>query len=99
MIALASVVFTFGALGQAVNLPCLCTVLVDVSQACHSVSTMVTGRFVVGLGVGLASCIVPLYIAELAPARARGKLVTINAVVVTLGQVIAYGMNNSDIPS
>lgn len=51
---------------------------------------MVTGRFVVGLGVGLASCIVPLYIGELSPTKIRGKLVTINAVAVTLGQVVAY---------
>ena len=30
------------------------------------------GRFVVGLGVGSAACVVPLYIGELAPAKYRG---------------------------
>ena len=52
---------------------------------------MITGRLIVGLGVGLASCIVPLYIGELAPAKIRGRLVTINVVAITLGQVVAYG--------
>ncbi|WOO84565.1 Myo-inositol transporter 1 [Vanrija pseudolonga] len=63
------------------------------AQACaHALPLMVGGRFVVGLGVGLASCIAPLYIGELAPTRQRGRLVTINAVACTLGQVLAYGI-------
>ena len=37
---------------------------------------LVVGRFVVGLGIGLSSSIVPLYVAELSPPRHRGKLVT-----------------------
>ncbi|GMK54291.1 hypothetical protein CspeluHIS016_0108770 [Cutaneotrichosporon spelunceum] len=74
---LANVVFIVGALLQA---------------AAHAVSTMVVGRFVVGLGVGLASCIAPLYIGELAPTRMRGRLVTVNAVVCTFGQVVAYAI-------
>ncbi|BEI95630.1 hypothetical protein CcaverHIS631_0105790 [Cutaneotrichosporon cavernicola] len=72
---LANIVFIVGALLQA---------------AAHAVSTMVVGRFIVGLGVGLASCIAPLYIGELAPTRMRGRLVTVNAVVCTFGQVVAY---------
>lgn len=76
VLAIANVVFILGAFVQA---------------AAHTVDTMVFGRFVVGLGVGLASCIAPLYIGELAPTRQRGRLVTINAVACTLGQVAAYG--------
>lgn len=60
--------------------------------ACHTVAAMIAGRFIVGLGVGLASCIVPLYIGELAPTMIRGRLVTINCVAITLGQVIAYAI-------
>ena len=52
---------------------------------------MILGRIIVGLGVGLASCIIPLYIGELAPTSIRGRLVTINNVAITLGQVVAYG--------
>ncbi|OWZ59371.1 MFS transporter, SP family, solute carrier family 2 (myo-inositol transporter), member 13 [Cryptococcus neoformans c8] len=63
--------------------------------ACHTVAAMIAGRFIVGLGVGLASCIVPLYIGELAPTMIRGRLVTINCVAVTLGQVVAYAIGAS----
>ncbi|KIR40788.1 MFS transporter, SP family, solute carrier family 2 (myo-inositol transporter), member 13 [Cryptococcus deuterogattii 99/473] len=58
----------------------------------HTVAAMIAGRFIVGLGVGLASCIVPLYIGELAPTMIRGRLVTINCVAITLGQVVAYAI-------
>ena len=43
-----------------------------------SVAFIVFGRFLLGLGVGLASMIVPLYIAEMAPADRRGALVSLN---------------------
>ncbi len=55
-----------------------------------SVSGMVVGRSIVGLAVGGASLIVPLYISELSPAAFRGKLVTLSILFVTVGQVIAY---------
>ena len=49
------------------------------------------GRFVIGVGVGLASSIAPLYIQELSPTRQRGRMVVLNVAILTLGQVIAYG--------
>lgn len=51
---------------------------------------MVLGRSVVGLAVGAASFVTPLYIAELAPRTARGRLVTVNQLFITGGQVVAY---------
>lgn len=51
---------------------------------------MVLGRAVVGAAVGAASFVTPLYIAELAPAAHRGRLVTMNVLFITLGQVVAY---------
>jgi SP family myo-inositol transporter-like MFS transporter 13 len=42
------------------------------------------------MAVGGASFVVPLYIAELAPAGFRGRLVTMNVIFITLGQVVAY---------
>ncbi|KAL2136688.1 hypothetical protein VTI74DRAFT_2099 [Chaetomium olivicolor] len=60
-------------------------------QACsNSVAAMVLGRSVVGMAVGAASFVVPLYIAELAPAGHRGRLVTMNVIFITAGQVVAY---------
>ncbi|WWC61536.1 uncharacterized protein I303_104120 [Kwoniella dejecticola CBS 10117] len=79
VIVLANIVFILGSLIQA---------------ACHTVHTMIAGRLIVGLGVGIAGCIVPLYIGELAPTKTRGRLVTINAVTVTFGQVVAYGIGS-----
>jgi SP family myo-inositol transporter-like MFS transporter 13 len=51
---------------------------------------MVLGRSIVGLAVGAASFVTPLYIAELAPRTARGRLVTVNQLFITGGQVVAY---------
>lgn len=48
---------------------------------------MTVGRFVLGWGVGLASLTVPLLIGELAPTAHRGRLVTLNVVCITFGQV------------
>ncbi|KAK7748003.1 hypothetical protein SLS53_001255 [Cytospora paraplurivora] len=58
--------------------------------ASSTVPAMVAGRGVVGAAVGAASFVVPLYIAELAPAAHRGRLVTMNVLFVTFGQVVAY---------
>lgn len=51
---------------------------------------MVAGRCIIGAAVGAASFVVPLYIAEVAPARYRGRLVTTNVLFITLGQMVAY---------
>ena len=47
----------------------------------------VAGRMIVGIAVGLASSVVPVYIAELAPPRQRGRLVAFNNLCVVVGQV------------
>ena len=66
-----------------------------------NVAIMIIGRAVVGLAVGTASFVVPLYISELAPSAARGRLVTINQLLITGGQVVAYlvGWAFSDVPA
>jgi sugar porter (SP) family MFS transporter len=42
-------------------------------------------RFVGGIGVGLASTVSPMYIAEVSPARLRGRMVVINQLAVVIG--------------
>jgi len=51
--------------------------------------SLVAGRIIVGLGIGIASLTTPVYIAEMALPRMRGQLVTINALLVTVGQFTA----------
>jgi MFS family permease len=47
-------------------------------------------RFVGGIAIGLSSPISPMYIAEIAPAKIRGALVTLNQLAITFGIVAAY---------
>lgn len=42
-------------------------------------------RFIGGMGVGLASTVSPMYIAEVAPARLRGRLVVVHQLVIVIG--------------
>lgn len=58
----------------------------------HTVGLMMGGRFVMGVGVGIGSLCAPLFISELAPANFRGRLVILNVLAITGGQLIAYGI-------
>lgn len=62
--------------------------------------TVLFRRFVIGWGVGLASLVVPLYLAELSPAQFRGRMIVINVLAITFGQVLAYaiGAGLEDVP-
>src|SRR5262245_18366401 len=46
-------------------------------------------RIVGGVGVGLASVVSPMYIAEMAPARLRGRLVSVNQLAIVTGLFVA----------
>lgn len=50
-------------------------------------------RIVGGIGVGLASMLSPLYIAEIAPAKSRGKLVSMNQFAIIFGMLVVYFVN------
>ena len=59
----------------------------------NSFAHIIWARIVAGLGVGVASNIVPLYISEIAPANKRGRFVTYYQLAVTVGILIAYLSN------
>lgn len=50
-------------------------------------------RVIGGVGVGLASAICPMYIAEVSPAEIRGKLVSWNQFAIIFGQLVVYFVN------
>ncbi|TKC06234.1 sugar porter family MFS transporter [Pedobacter frigoris] len=61
--------------------------------------SFITSRFVAGIGVGMASLLSPMYIAEVSPAQYRGRMVSINQLTIVLGilmtNLINYSLRNS----
>ena len=64
-----------------------------------SLSLFMVARFVAGIGVGMASMLSPLYIAEVSPAEIRGRNVAINQLTIVIGILITnlvnYGLANN----
>jgi sugar porter (SP) family MFS transporter len=50
-------------------------------------------RIIGGLGIGAASLTSPMYIAEVAPARIRGRMVSVNQLAIVSGMLIVYFVN------
>ena len=61
-----------------------------ICAAAGSEITLIVGRTIVGLGIGLASSTVPLYISEVSPAKARGWQVSLFQLAITIGILAAY---------
>ncbi|KAK3036563.1 hypothetical protein RJ639_031004 [Escallonia herrerae] len=55
----------------------------------QSVQTMILGRFLAGIGIGISSAIVPLYISEISPTEIRGTLGSINQLFICVGILAA----------
>src|SRR5215471_16037014 len=53
-------------------------------------SLLIIGRLIIGVGIGVASMLTPLYLAETAPARTRGALVSLNQLAITCGILVSY---------
>lgn len=73
-ILLSSFIFTVGALLMGIA---------------WDYSSLILGRVVVGCGIGLASLTTPIYIAEVSQPHMRGRLVTINGLLICFGQFTA----------
>ncbi|BGP56569.1 hypothetical protein JCM8202v2_004194 [Rhodotorula sphaerocarpa] len=75
VIVTAAILFALGALEQA---------------AAQVYKEVILGRILVGVGVGLSSMTLPIYLAEIAPSKFRGRVVASLVVLITGGQVLAY---------
>jgi major inositol transporter-like SP family MFS transporter len=73
-----AVIFFFGAIACA---------------ASPDVHVLLAARFALGLAVGAASVVVPTYLAEMAPAAIRGRIVTQNELMIVGGQLLAFVFN------
>lgn len=78
ILALSAIIFALSSLGAAFS---------------SSYLVLVIWRMLAGVGIGLTSLITPLYIAEMAPADVRGKLVSVNQLAITIGIFIVYFIN------
>ena len=78
--------------------------LLMVSAVFFTVSAVATGlfndftlfniaRFVGGVGIGVASALAPMYIAEVSPAQIRGRMVSLNQMTIVLGILAAQVVN------
>ena len=87
---IAGILFLLSALGSGYpetfvlkkDVPCLALLIVFNAY-----------RIVGGIGVGLASAICPMYIAEVSPAGRRGRLVSWNQFAIIFGQLVVYFVN------
>ncbi|RXF71219.1 sugar porter family MFS transporter [Arcticibacter tournemirensis] len=74
----AALIFAFSSLGMAFS---------------HSLTLFVSMRFAAGIGVGMASLLSPMYIAEISPASIRGRNVAINQLTVVTGILVTNLVN------
>lgn len=74
-IILSAIIFTLGAICSAMT---------------HSLEMLVSVRFVIGIGLGIASFTAPVYLSELAPKKIRGSLIALYQLMVTIGFLLAF---------
>lgn len=78
LLSVAGFLFFFGALGAGLA---------------HSIVILVLSRLILGLAIGMASVLTPLYLAETARIEARGAVVAIYQLAMTMGIVCSYSVN------
>jgi len=78
ILILSACLFAISAIGSAVSV---------------NTTELVLYRITGGIGVGIASMLSPLYIAEIAPAHLRGRLVSCNQFAIVFGMLVVYFVN------
>lgn len=86
------------ALGRRAALVLGGVIFVAASLGCAAaagVASMALARLVLGLAVGMVSIVVPMYVSEMAPADVRGRMVSLNTLMIVVGQLAAYVVNSA----
>ena len=89
---LSALLFLFSAIGS--SMPEM--FFAPLGEGDHTfVNHFILYRIIGGIGVGMASMLSPMYIAEIAPASIRGRLVSLNQFAIILGILLVYFVNYS----
>ena len=91
MLIVSAALFFLSALGSA--FPEIGFYTVTGENANQALPQFIFYRILGGVGVGMASMLSPLYIAEIAPAKIRGRLVSFNQMAIVTGIIIVYFVN------
>jgi len=78
LIIVAAIIFTVGSLLAALA---------------PTVGVLIAARFIIGLAVGSAALVVPLYLSEIAPTNARGAIASLNQLMIVSGILAAFIVN------
>ena len=61
-----------------------------ISAVAGGVGMLLAGRLLIGVAIGVASMLTPLYLAEISPAASRGAVTSLNQLCITLGILVSY---------
>ena len=83
----------FGRKRPLIAAAALFTIAAVGTGAVNEFTLFIIFRLIGGLGIGLASAISPMYIAEISPAKMRGRLVSVNQLTIVIGILAAQIIN------
>lgn len=69
------------------------------STLAPTITTLIIGRLVIGIAIGITSYAAPLFISEMAPANKRGSLVLLNGIMITGGEALAFLVDYMLVPT
>ena len=61
-----------------------------VAALAHSYGVLLVGRVIIGFGVGGVSALIPTYLSEISPAQIRGRVLSLNQLLITIGLLVSY---------
>lgn len=69
------------------------------SSLAMTINQLILSRFIIGIAIGVTSFVSPLFISEMAPAKHRGSLVLLNAIMITGGEAVSFIVDYALVPT